>query len=149
MRPITTAPTRTRVERNTDESVNTMIREEMLARIAKLRYASTDELHERIEELDREWDIERALEANAAGVALFGLLLGAAVNRRWYALPAVVAGFLMQHAVQGWCPPLAWLRRMGVRTAHEIERERRGLEEICRERAPRYRHGSGHDFGLP
>jgi hypothetical protein len=149
MRPSTKTPARTRVERHTNEDVNTRIREEMLARIARLRYASTDEIHERIDELDREWDVERALEANASGVALIGLLLGATVNRRWYALPALVAGFLMQHAVQGWCPPLAWMRRMGIRTAHEIERERRGLEEICRERAPRYRRGSGHDFGLP
>ena len=60
-----------------------------------------------------------------------------------------VAAFLLEHAVQGWCPPLAVLRRLGVRTAHEIERERRGLEEICRERAPRPRRAAGHDFGLP
>ena len=35
----------------------------------------------------------------------------------------VVAAFLLQHALQGWCPPLPLLRRMGMRTSAEIHEE--------------------------
>ena len=34
-----------------------------------------------------------------------------------------VTWFMLQHALQGWCPPLPVLRRMGVRTAAEIHQE--------------------------
>ena len=67
--------------------------------------------------------IERWLETNAATVSLVGMALGSFVDRRWFALPAVVAGFLLQHAIQGWCPPLPVFRRLGVRTAAEIHDE--------------------------
>jgi hypothetical protein len=84
----------------------------------------------RIEELDREWDIERTLELNAAAFALTGTLLAALVNKRWLFLPALVAGFLGQHAVQGWCPPVELLRRAGVRTRQEIDREKYALKAL-------------------
>jgi hypothetical protein len=45
-------------------------------------------------------------------------------------LPALVSGFLFQHAVQGWCPPVPVLRRLGFRTAYEIEEERRALKAL-------------------
>ena len=68
------------------------------------------------------------LETNAALFALAGVILGATRDRRWLALPALVTTFLFQHAVQGWCPPLPILRRMGVRTSREIELERVALK---------------------
>jgi hypothetical protein len=79
-------------------------------------------------ELDREWDIERTLEANASTAVLVGVTLGALVDRRFFALPAIVAGFLLQHAIQGWCPPVPLLRRLGFRTASEIDYERYALK---------------------
>jgi hypothetical protein len=51
-------------------------------------------------------------------------------SRRWLALPALVAGFLMQHALQGWCPPLPVLRRLGFRTQREIDQERYALKAL-------------------
>jgi hypothetical protein len=84
----------------------------------------------RLAELDREWDIERTLEANAASLSLLGIALGAGVDRRFFVLPGLVAGFLLQHALQGWCPPLPLLRRLGVRTQGEIERERHALKAL-------------------
>ena len=44
------------------------------------------------------------------------------------ALTAAVPAFLLQHAIQGWCPPLPVFRRLGVRTADEINRERVALQ---------------------
>jgi hypothetical protein len=84
----------------------------------------------RLGELDREWDTERVLEANAATLALGGTVLGILEDRRFLALPVVVTAFLLQHALQGWCPPLPVLRRLGVRTAREIERERIALKAL-------------------
>ncbi|MBF0333545.1 MAG: DUF2892 domain-containing protein [Alphaproteobacteria bacterium] len=91
----------------------------------------------RLRELDQEWDIERALEANAATLALMGVALGATVDRRWLALPAMVTAFLLQHALQGWCPPLPVLRRLGFRTAREIESERMALKLLRGDFDPR------------
>jgi hypothetical protein len=84
----------------------------------------------RLRELDREWDIERAIEANAATLALVGLGLGLMHDRRWMALPALVGSFLLQHAIQGWCPPVPVLRGMGFRTADEINEERTALKAM-------------------
>jgi hypothetical protein len=45
-------------------------------------------------------------------------------------VPGVVLPFLFQHAVQGWCPPLPVLRRLGVRTREEIDREKYALQVL-------------------
>jgi hypothetical protein len=89
------------------------------------RYIGADPvfIDERIRELEREWDVERTLEANGAIIALAGLALGVTVDRRFLAVPAAVAGIFLQHALQGWSPPLPFLRRFGVRTAAEIHQE--------------------------
>ena len=118
-----------RVPRHTRSSLNARIRRDTEERVRY--YAHHPELiGHRLEELDREWDVERALEANAASLALAGVGLGAFLDRRFLALPAVVTGFLLQHALQGWCPPLPLLRRKGFRTPNEIERERAMLRAL-------------------
>ncbi len=121
--------TNDRVPAQSDPKVNDQLRKDYEARIAEFA-AHPDRIDERLEELDREWDIERAIEANAATVALAGLALGATMDRRWLVLPALVTGFLMQHALQGWCPPVPILRSMGFRTASEIDRERYALKVL-------------------
>jgi len=44
--------------------------------------------------LDKEGDIERVLEVNASTLALTGLILGLANNRKWLLLPGIVLPFL-------------------------------------------------------
>lgn len=85
-------------------------------------------LDSRIAELEQEPDIERTLEKNASVIALAGSALAAVHSRRWLVLPAVVAAFLLQHAVEGWCPPMAVFRRLGIRTRQEIDTERFALK---------------------
>ena len=51
----------------------------------------------------------------------------------WGALMLVGAAILA-HAVSGWYPLLPVLRRLGVRTAREIEEERRALASLLQER---------------
>ncbi|HEX5220141.1 MAG TPA: hypothetical protein VFZ59_11290 [Verrucomicrobiae bacterium] len=87
-----------------------------------------DEISQRIRALDEEWSMERWLETNASVLAFTGVMLGMTVNRKWLALSLVVTGFLFQHAVQGWCPPVPVLRRLGVRTRSEIDREKFALK---------------------
>lgn len=121
--------TRQRVLSHTAEQVNERIRRQTEANVAY--YAKHPErIDERLRELDAEWDIERALEANAATLAFGGTLLGALVNRRWLLLPGVVTGFLLQHAIQGWCPPIPIMRRLGIRTVAEIDTERYALKAL-------------------
>lgn len=118
-----------RVARQTAEAVNLRIRRETEMRLAYFA-AHPAEIGARLRELDREWDIERALQANASSLAFVGIGLGTTGDRRWLALPALVTAFLFQHAVQGWCPPLPLMRRLGFRTAREIEQERYGLKAL-------------------
>lgn len=92
--------------------------------------ARPDAIEDRLRELDEEWDIERAIQANAATLALSGTALALTTDRRWGFLPLAVTGFLLQHALQGWCPPVPVLRRLGFRTQSEIERERYALKAL-------------------
>ena len=84
----------------------------------------------RIEELEQEWDIERVLEINASSLALTGLVLGATASKKWLWLTGGVLTFLVQHAIQGWCPPLALFRRSGIRTRSEIDCEKYALKAL-------------------
>jgi hypothetical protein len=91
---------------------------------------SSREISDRLSRLDREWDIERTLEANAASVGLLGVGLGAFVSRWFLILPTAVTAFLLQHAIQGWCPPVPLLRHLGFRTSREIDDERVALKAL-------------------
>jgi hypothetical protein len=118
-----------RVPRQTDPAVNERITQQTDANVEA--YSADRRLIDvRLEELDGEWDIERILEANAAAVSLIGLTLARFVSRRWFLLPAAVAAFLLQHAVQGWCPPVPLFRRLGIRTQREIDEERYALKAM-------------------
>ncbi|MGE5622079.1 MAG: hypothetical protein ACM3WS_02855 [Bacillota bacterium] len=125
-----------RVRRSTPDPVNQRIDRLTDDNIAYYRSAGRAEILGRMHELDREWDIERVLEVNASTLALTGLALGTTVNRKWLLLTGGVLAFLLQHGLQGWCPPLPLLRRLGVRTRDEIAREKFALQSLLEERQP-------------
>lgn len=120
--------TQTRVMEQTAEQINRRLRREMEARVSYFAQ-NPDQIDARLAELEAEWDIERTLQANAAGISLFGILM-ARHRRKWLVLPLAVAGFLMQHAIQGWCPPIEVFRRAGIRTTKEINDERVALKVL-------------------
>lgn len=123
--------TATRVQQHTAPRVNASIRREQESRISAFQSSDRSALiDKRLEELDREWDVERILQTNFAVFSLVGLALATRVNKRWFALAAGVPAFMVQHALQGWCPPLAVLRRLGFRTAKEINEERFALKAL-------------------
>lgn len=94
---------------------------EDLARLAD-EDAGTASAH--LDRLDREWDTDRAIEAEAAVTGLLGLALAAVVDRRFMVLTGIVGAAVFMHAATGWYPLLPVMRRLGIRTAREIERER-------------------------
>ncbi|WP_114750049.1 hypothetical protein [Pleomorphovibrio marinus] len=81
----------------------------------------------RLEELEKEWNLEKVLAVNASAAILSGMILGAASNKKWYILPTAVAGFLLQHGFEGWCAPASVFRLFGFRRKQEIEEERQSL----------------------
>ncbi len=119
--------TKNRVPDHTAVDVNQRIEDEMEDRVRKLAL-QPEKASQRINDLEAEWDIERAIETNASILAFLGVALGFFVHPYWLALPALVTLFLFQHALQGWCPPVPVLRRMGFRTVYEIEKERQALK---------------------
>lgn len=119
-----------RVRASSASHLNAHVDRDTQACLEACAAAGPDEIARHLAELDREWDVERVLQTNASVLALAGLALGAGVDRRWLALPTAVFGFFLQHALQGWCPPIPIFRRMGVRTRREINRERYALKAL-------------------
>ncbi|MBV6273776.1 hypothetical protein KVP09_12770 [Alcaligenaceae bacterium CGII-47] len=123
-------PSADRVRRSTSEHLNEEIDRRIDSSVELYASRSAAAIRTRLGELDREWDVERLLEVNASTLALTGLVLGTKVNRNWLFLTGGVLVFLLQHGLQGWCPPLPVLRRLGVRTRGEIDREKYALLDI-------------------
>jgi hypothetical protein len=119
-----------RVPINTADIYNERIRQDAERRVAQCARLGHSAIDRRLQELDAEWDIERTLEANAASIVMITSTLGLLVDRRFFFFPIAVGGFLLQHAMQGWCPPLPVLRSMGVRTEAEIDEERYALKAL-------------------
>ena len=90
-----------------------------------------DQIEERLNQLDNEWDVEQALEANAGIAGLAGIALAILTRRwRWGLLSAAALGFLVQQAFNRTSPPARLFRRMGLRTAREIDQERYALKAL-------------------
>jgi hypothetical protein len=87
-----------------------------------------DAISRRLEELDREWPVERALMAGAGAFVWLGLILGGIVKRRLTAISAVAGAMLILFAIFGWAPPVLIIRRFGFRTRGEIDSERIALK---------------------
>ncbi|MFW6062097.1 MAG: hypothetical protein ACOC93_04740 [Planctomycetota bacterium] len=128
MEPHDLPPSSQRVQEYSDAQINAQIERQIEANVA---YYSRrlDDIERRLDELDQEWDIERTLEANAGAFSLVGLVLSM-FSRKFLLFPLAVAAFLIQHAVQGWCPPVPIFRRLGVRTPAEIDKERVALKAL-------------------
>lgn len=127
-----------RVRELTAPHVNQRIDAAMQASIAACIEQGPKAIERRLSELDREWDVDRALMVTFGAVGGAVFLNGI---RRYADSPpfgerrkgllylfGTQLGFLTLHGLMGWCPPAAVLRRLGFRTMREIEAERRALE---------------------
>jgi hypothetical protein len=95
---------------------------------------SPAQIRARLAELDREWDVDRALMLNFAVVGgLSASLMARSLLRErklggWGVFFITQMGFLAHHAIRRWCPPLPVFRRLGFRSSREINEERNTLE---------------------
>jgi hypothetical protein len=118
------------VRLQTPERFNHRIDQAMMKRIWRYARATRKEIGARIEELDREWDLERVLESTAGMLALYGVFLSGTRSRKWLLMPAGVLGIMVQHALTGKSVPVAWLRALGVRTRREIDAEKNAMRML-------------------
>jgi hypothetical protein len=123
-----------RVRGNTPDKVNREI-DELTASYLSLVGTEPHAIRKRLWEIDREWHVDRAL------IGVFSVLGGFTAHRAllaaqrghrfsgWRLLLWTQLGFLLHHAIRGWCPPVSVLRRLGFRTDKEIAAERIALEK--------------------
>ena len=123
-------PNEDRVRESTPDKVNREIDELTTSYLASIGH-EPHAIRKRLWELDREWHIDRALMATFS--VLGGITAHQAFRAKgfgaWRLLFWTQMGFLIHHAVRGWCPPVSVLRRMGFRTEKEIAAERVALEK--------------------
>lgn len=100
-------------------------------------------IERRLQELDREWNVERFIEIEAPLTIGLGIALGLSHDRKWFALSAAAAGMVVLHSLQGWYPLLPLFRRMGIRSQDEIEQERNALRVLRGDHAS-YRSSAIH-----
>ena len=121
--------TQSRVYENTSRRSNERIHNRLRGIV--IHYAANPgSIDNRLRKLDREWDIERILETNVSSLVMLFLLLGYFLTPWLYILPGLIGFFFLLHAIQGWCPPIPLLRRLGVRTTKEINQERCALKAL-------------------
>ncbi len=89
-----------------------------------------DAINRRIRELDNKWDMEKTMRFNISVLALAGVLFGTYKKKRWSVLSIAVTAFLAQHLISKWCPSLSILRKIGLQTHQEIEREKYALKAL-------------------
>src|SRR5690606_36339610 len=109
-----------RTRANTWPSINAALDRAALLRIDASAQGGAVDVSERLAALDREWDFDRVLEAEAAIMGLTAIGLGMFLGRRLLAAAGIVSSMVALHGTQGWYPLLPLFRRLGVRTRDEI-----------------------------
>lgn len=126
------APENDQIRDRSSDRANQRIDDDTRQELAKAESPTT--VHQRLAELDREWDIDRALMLNFAviGGGMAALALRSMRRHRKLGVPGVLLftqlGFLAYHAIRRWCPPMPVFRRLGFRSDREIAAERVELE---------------------
>lgn len=138
MEPQLSMPRSDRARDHTSGAAREKIDRLTRARLAELANAPPEELGRRLEQLDHEWDLDRALMMNFAVVG--GFTFGQGVRQRrmlrrgngWLYFFGSQVAFMAMHALVGWCPPSIVFRRMGIRTDKEIAAEREAVRALLR-----------------
>jgi len=85
-------------------------------------------ISQRIEELDQECDLDRTMALYGSGIGLGTLLFSFIGGKKWLFLGGTALGFLLKHSLDGTSPMVPLLRKLGVRTRSEIDREKYALK---------------------
>src|SRR5687768_1846669 len=83
---------------------------------------------QRIEELDKECDLDRTMALYGSGIGLGTLAFSFIGGKKWLVLGGTALGLLLKHSLDGTSPVVPLLRRLGVRTRSEIDREKYALK---------------------
>ena len=83
-----------------------------------------------LEDLEREWDLNRVVTVAASAVGLVGWALVPARGWGWKVLGGVAAGLLLQQGLVGYGPLATVARRLGARTRREIDLEKFALKAL-------------------
>lgn len=134
------APTTSRVENNSSEKINLTFQQDIKERINRYKGASPIAIDQRLDKLDREINIERAIELEAPMMIGLGVVLAALQDKRWAMLSAFAASMVIFHNLQGWYPLLPIFRRMGIRTQNEVEQEREALRILRGDHKKYFKH---------
>ena len=92
--------------------------------------AHPNEIGRRLDDLDAESSVEKVLQVATAGSALSGFLFALTRSRVWLLLPVASAGLSLQQALSGHSRGYDLVRKLGYRTAKQIEQERFALRSI-------------------
>jgi hypothetical protein len=119
-----------RIKRSGSAKLNGRIEERTASRIRELARKANSDLTRAIDELDHEWDIDRAALILFASVLPVTASLGATKNRKWLMLFGLQYLAMWAHASFGWSPPTKLLRRLGLRSQKEIDAEKYALKTL-------------------
>lgn len=119
-----------RVRTHTAEAVLRRIDDRTVRSVSEYAAADPGVISRRLDELDREWDSDRLIAAEASATGLAGLALGVLAAPALLGITAFAAGAVFVHALGGWYPPMPIFRRLGIRSGREIARERYALKAL-------------------
>lgn len=119
-----------RIRAHSPQHINQAIEQQMQHNVHDAGELDENRLSDKIERLDREWDIDRALMLFFAAAVSTTVLLGTRKNRKWLGLLAIQLPFLAYHATVGWCPPVSLFRRLGFRSSKEIDAEKYAMKTL-------------------
>ncbi|HXE57274.1 MAG TPA: hypothetical protein VNK43_04680 [Gemmatimonadales bacterium] len=135
------------VRRHTRPAIREQVDRELLVRLRRIPTEPPGAIDRRIGQLEREWDLDRAVAAGTAAASLLGLVLALGHRAEWVALPLFTTAFGLLQATVGWSPPVPVLRRLGLRTRKEIDVEKFALKALRGDFEPRAAPGLGSTAG--
>ena len=111
-----------------DEQFNEQIDAKIEQNIRFYATQSPDVISKRIEELDQERTLDQTMALYASGIGLGTVLFSFLGGRKWLVVTGAVLGLLLKHSLEGTSPTVPLLRKLGVRTRSEIDREKYALK---------------------
>lgn len=120
-----------RIRQHSPDYINYGIENKIVDNVVEYGAKDTNAISQRINTLEREWDIDRTVMGFFSVLGGFLVYKGlTSKNRKWFYPLALQIPFLGLHALRGWCPPVSLLRRLGFRTNHEINAEKYALKTL-------------------
>lgn len=118
------------VRTHTPDQLNRRIDERVERCVRYMAQQERSEIGHYLQQLEAEWDLNRALAVGCSVASLSGLLLARGLGRGWLGLSALASALLLQQGFAGHGPIAALVRSLGVRTRREIDLEKFALKAL-------------------